>query len=165
MSGGDIVKKENVWQIISLVLVIIIIGLSVYTFVYKDNKKVENNENSIDTTTPGPGDLEYRRIRIDEDLSVDGKVENLENVRWHNARIMQNDEKIEVSIMLNNESKDKKIEAKTLTVRLLNKEGKEIASKDVKMNEISDNYGYTDIKAEFENMEYAVIYNIELIAK
>lgn len=158
-------KKENVWQIISLVLVIIIIGLSVYTFVYKDNKKVENNENSIDTTTPGPGDLEYRRIRVDEDLSVDGKVENLENVRWHNARIMQNDEKIEVSIMLNNESKDKKIEAKTLTVRLLNKEGKEIASKDVKMNEISDNYGYTDIKAEFENMEYAVIYNIELIAK
>ena len=158
-------KKENVWQIISLVLVIIIIGLSVYTFVYKDNKKVENNENSIDTTTPGPGDLEYRRIRVDEDLSVDGKVENLENVRWHNARIMQNDEKIEVSIMLNNESKDKKIEAKTLTVRLLNKEGKEIAYKDVKMNEISDNYGYTDIKAEFENMEYAVIYNIELIAK
>lgn len=158
-------KKENVWQIISLVLVIIIIGLSVYTFVYKDNKKVENNENSIDTTTPGPGDLEYRRIRVDEDLSVDGKVENLENVRWHNARIMQNDEKIEVSIMLNNESKDKKIEAKTVTVRLLNKEGKEIASKDVKMNEIPDNYGYTDIKAEFENMEYAIIYNIELIAK
>ena len=93
----------------------------------------------------------FRRIRVDEDLSVDGKVENLENVRWHNARIMQNDEKIEVSIMLNNESKDKKIEAKTLTVRLLNKEGKEIASKDVKMNEISDNYGYTDIEAEFES--------------
>ena len=93
----------------------------------------------------------FRRIRVDEDLSVDGKVENLENVRWHNARIMQNDEKIEVSIILNNESKDKKIEAKTLTVRLLNKEGKEIASKDVKMNEISDNYGYTDIEAEFES--------------
>ena len=155
-------KKENVWQIISIVLVIIIIGLSVYTFVYKDQKKEDIEDNTTSVTTEE--DM-FRRIRIDEDLSVDGKVENLENVRWHNARIMQNDEKIEVSIMLNNESKDKKIEAKTLTVRLLNKEGKEIASKDVKMNEISDNYGYTDIKAEFENMEYAVIYNIELIAK
>lgn len=155
-------KKENVWQIISIVLVIIIIGLSVYTFVYKDQKKEDIEDNTTSVTTEE--DM-FRRIRVDEDLSVDGKVENLENVRWHNARIMQNDEKIEVSIMLNNESKDKKIEAKTLTVRLLNKEGKEIASKDVKMNEISDNYGYTDIKAEFENMEYAVIYNIELIAK
>ncbi len=155
-------KKENVWQIISIVLVIIIIGLSVYTFVYKDQKKEDIEDNTTSVTTEE--DM-FRRIRIDEDLSVDGKVENLENVRWHNARIMQNDEKIEVSIMLNNESKDKKIEAKTLTVRLLNKEGKEIASKDVKMNEISDNYGYTDIKAEFENMEYAIIYNIELIAK
>ena len=155
-------KKENVWQIISIVLVIIIIGLSVYTFVYKDQKKEDIEDNTTSVTTEE--DM-FRRIRVDEDLSVDGKVENLENVRWHNARIVQDDEKIEVSIMLNNESKDKKIEAKTLTVRLLNKEGKEIASKDVKMNEISDNYGYTDIKAEFENMEYAVIYNIELIAK
>ena len=157
-------EKERIWQIICLILVVIIIGLSVYTFGFKNTNNTNNTDNKYNATN-STEESDYRRIRIDEDLSTDGKVENLENVRWNNARITHTDGKLELSIMLNNELKDKKIEAKTLTVKLLDKAGKEIATKDFKMKEIKDNYGYTDIDLTFDIAEPVIIYNISIIAK
>ena len=161
MRGGEILEKEKIWQIICLVLVIIIIGLSVYTFGFKNTNNTDNKHNDTISTEEN----DYRRIRIDEDFSTDGRVENLENVIWNNARIMYNDGKLELSIMLNNELKYKKIEAKTLTVKLLDKAGKEIATKDFEMKEIKDNYGYTDIELTFDIQEPVIIYNIVISAK
>lgn len=154
-------KKERIWQIICLILVVIVIGLSVYTFGFKNTNNIDNKNNATNSTEEN----DNRRIRIDEDLSIDGKVENLENVRWSNARITHTDGKLELSIMLNNESKDKKVEAKTLTVKLLDKAGKEIATKDFEMKEIKDNYGYTNIELTFDIAEPVIIYNISIIAK
>ena len=160
-------KKENIWQIICLVLVIIIIGLSVYAFGFKNTNNT-NDTNDIDNKRNITNSIEedgFRRIRLDEDFSTDGKVENLENVRWNNARIMQMDGKLELSIMLNNESKDKKIEARTVIVKLMDEAGKEIASKEVEMKEISDNYGYTNIDITYDVQEPTIIYDIKIIAK
>ena len=154
-------KKERIWQIICLILVVIVIGLSVYTFGFKNTNNIDNKNNATNSTEEN----DYSMIRIDEDLSTDGKVENLENVRWSNARITHTDGKLKLSIMLNDELKDKKIEAKTLTVKLLDKAGKEIATKDFEMKEIKDNYGYTNIELTFDIAEPVIIYNISIIAK
>ena len=154
-------EKEKIWQIICLGLVVIIIGLSVYAFGFKNTNNFDTKYNAMNSIDEN----DYRRIRIDEDFSTDGKVENLEDVRWNNARIVQSDGKLELSIMLNNELKDKKIEARTLTVKLLDKAGKEIATKDFEMKEIKDNYGYTNIELIFDIPELVIVGDIEITAK
>lgn len=157
-------EKERIWQIICLILVVIIIGLSVYTFGFKSINNTNNTDNKYKASN-SIEENDFRRIRIDEDFSTDGKVENLENVRWNNARITHTDGKLELSIMLNNESKDKKVEAKTLTVKLLDKAGKEIATKDFEMKEIKENYGYTNIELTFDIPEPIIVGDIEITAK
>lgn len=160
-------NKKNICKIgfiilTYIVLIGIIIALSIY--ISKLNNENLTKEEKIESLQNKDEDI-YKKIRLNEDLSTDGEVENLENVRWRDARIMQNDDKLELSIMLNNELKDKKIEAKTLTVKLLDKQGKEIASKDFEMKEISDNYGYTNIELTFDIPEPIIVYDIVISAK
>ena len=157
-------EKENIWQIICLGLVVIVIGLAVYAFGFKGNNNFNNSNNQVSDNSISE-DERHIMIRLDEDLSLDGTIKNLENVRWHNARIIQMDGQLELSIMLNNESKDKKIEARTLTIKLLDKAGKEIATKDFEMKEIKDNYGYTNIELTFDIPEPVIVGDIEITAK
>ena len=161
-------EKEKIWQIICLVLVVIIIGLSVYAFGFRGNNNINKSNNQSNNQSSDNSISEDERnimIRLDEDFSVDGTIKNLENVRWNNARIMQMDGKLELDIMLNNELKDKKIEARTLTVKLLDKAGKEIATKDFEMKEIKDNYGYTNIELTFDIPDPVIVGDIEITAK
>lgn len=152
-------KKNIIISIIVLVILLLII-IFVINSNNNDNKEVTNNkeetENKIDRTI---------NIRINEDFSKDGRVENLENVRWHNANIIEYDDKMEIDIMLNNEEKDKKIPATTLTVNIYNEDNKIIYTKDVEMEEIPDNYGYTDLNLEFDIDEIVIIKDIEIVAK
>lgn len=160
-------NKKNICKIgfiilTYIVLIGIIIALSIY--ISKLNNDNLTKEEKLESVQNKDEDI-YKKIRLNEDLSTDGEVENLENVRWRDARIMQNDDKLELSIMLNNELKDKKIEAKTLTVKLLDKQGKEIATKDFEMKEIPDNYGYTNIELTFDTPEPIIVYDIVISAK
>lgn len=150
-------EKEKIWQIVCLVLVVIIIGLAIYAFGFKSNSSTKKyGDNSSEN--------EVRNIRLDEEYSTDGKVENLENVRWNNARIMQSDGRLELSLMLNNESQDKKIGNRNLKVTLLDKSGKEIVSKDVSIKEIDSKYGYTDINFSVEMKELVIVNDIKIVA-
>ena len=159
-------KSNEIWKIGFIVSIIVIIILVTYIIIkYLDNQS-ENKETAKSTLTSGSSDESgFRDITINEDLFTDGTIENLENVRWSNARIMQRDNKMEVSIMLNNESKEEKIPARTLTINLLNKNGKKIATKDVEMKEIDANYGYTDLDLEFDIEDVEIIYDIQIVAK
>lgn len=158
--------KDKKWLICFIVSLIIIFIMAIYILNIKLDKKIgKNNSNTGKASTSENMDDTFRHIRVDEDLSTDGKIEGIEDVRWSNARIMQDENKAEVSIMLNNESKEKKIEARDLTVKLLDRKGNVIASKDTHMNEISENYGYTDLDLDFELNDYVVIYDIKIIAK
>ena len=154
--GHQIKRREkmkedtnNIWKVGCIILIIIVIIQSTILIIKKLEKKEETKtntvqtENKIKTTDLKEDDIEeMRQIRIDEDFSKMGTIEGIENIRWNNVRIMQNDDDMEVSIMLNNESQTEKIPTANLTVNLLDKDGKILFTKDMQMQEISANYGY-----------------------
>ncbi len=109
--------------------------------------------------------FDFKQIHISENLSKKGKVENLKNVSWSRANIMQYGTELELSIDLNNESETEKVEAREITVNLLDKEGKVRLTKDINMPEIAENYGYTILNLEFEIEEVMIIHDIQIIAK
>lgn len=169
-------KGNNMWKIctfISSIIIVILAGYIIATNVNvkkaDNNKPIDVNSTNIASNTTNVDSTEddglYRDIRIDEDLSLDGRIENLENVRWNNARIRQDAEKMEVSIMINNESQKEKVAARTLTVTLFDKSGKVIGTKDTQMKEIEANYGYTDLEMIFDIKEVTLVYNIKIVAK
>ena len=160
--------KKNIWKLICIVLVIIVIIQSTILIIKKLDKK---EQSKINTTQIEKNDLkeddieENKRIRLDEDFSKEGKIEGIENVRWNNARIMQNDDEMEVSIMLNNESQTEKISGADLIVNLMDKSGKTIYTQEIKMQEISENYGYTSLDMTFKIKEPLIIYDVQILKK
>ena len=162
--------KDNskIWMICFIVSVIIIIGLLIWILNIKLDKKTAENKFEANTKISTSDNQDYddmKRIRINENFSKEGTVENLENVRWNNANIMQYDDEMDIDIMLNNESENEKIEATTLTVKLLDKQGKVMKEKDIEMEEIPANYGYTSLNLNFEISEVCIIYDIQIVAK
>ncbi len=77
---------------------------------------------------------------------------------------MQNDGRLEFSLMLNNESQDKKIGKQKLKITLLDKTGKEIVSKDVCIKGIDSKFGYTDINFSVEMKEFVIVNDIKVVA-
>ncbi len=150
-------KSKIVWIVIAVIvalLVGILIGRSMSIRATEEDDEVVSQENQG-----------FKMIRINEDLSKDGKIENLQGVRWNNANIMQMDGKIEIDIMINNESETEEVPSKELTVNLLDKKGKTILTKDVTMGKIEKNYGYTVLNLEFDSKNIVIIHDIQIIAK
>ena len=168
-------EKVNIWKLCFIISIIVIVVLLIWILNLKQDKKVTKNQTRSNTSSStsqsakkDSEDEEYndmKQIRINEDFSKDGTVENLENVRWTNANIMQFDDEMDIDIMLNNESQTEKINATTLTVKLLDKQGKVIKEQDVEMKEIPSNYGYTTLNLKFDISEVMIIYDIKIIAK
>ena len=163
---------NNIWKVGCIILIIIVIIQSTILIIKKLEKKEETKtntvqtENKIKTTDLKEDDIEeMRQIRIDEDFSKMGTIEGIENIRWNNVRIMQNDDDMEVSIMLNNESQTEKIPTANLTVNLLDKDGKILFTKDMQMQEISANYGYTTLDMTFKITEPVIIYDVQILKK
>ncbi len=155
-------KNNNIWKIVSIISIVIVVILLIYIIATNVNSSKTKNTEKNPTTS----DEEiFKDIRINEDFSTDGTIEGIENVRWSNANIMQFDNKMEISIMLNNESATEKIDEKELTVILIDKDGNEIAKNKVKMEEIPENYGYTTIDLELEQIDLTIIYDIKIIAE
>ena len=160
------IKNKNIWitggiffiSFVAMLIVIIILGVNL------DNAKNGGTSTGSKVSSGEEYDEGHKMIRLDEDLSKDGKIENLEGVRWNNARIMQNDGQMEFSVMLNNESKDKKIKKQTLKVTLYDRSGKVIVSKDVEIKGINANYGYTDINLTFEMNELVIVDDVKIVA-
>ena len=150
--------KKSKLIIIIAIFIVIIIGLIVVV------KNVGNNGTS-NKTNQNVEIEKVRQISIEEELEVEGFVGNLQGVRWNSARIRQDGSKMEISIMLNNESKTEKVPVKKLTVKVLDKDGKVIASKsDVEMKEIPDNFGYTTLDLKFDVKDIVVVYDIQISA-
>ena len=163
---------NNIWKVGCIILIIIVIIQSTILIIKKLEKKEETTtntvqtENKIKTIDLKEDDIEeMRQIRIDEDFSKMGTIEGIENIRWNNVRIMQNDDDMEVSIMVNNESQTEKIPTANLTVNLLDKDGKIIFTKDMQMQEISANYGYTTLDMTFKITEPVIIYDVQILKK
>ena len=154
-------------RIIIALLVVVVAIVVIYVLVSGFGNGSENKNNNVDNKTNASNKVEedeFKMIRIDQTLDKDGKVVNLDGVRWHNARIMQNDDKMEISIDLNNET-DKEIEAKKLEVKILDKNGKVLFTKDVQMEKITKEKRYTTIDMEFDIEEYFVVYDIQISTK
>jgi len=161
--------KKDIWKIVSIVSIVIIVILVICIIVICAGGKGEGNntgnKNSKATIKPIDNDDSMRRIRLDEDFSKDGTIEGIENIRWSDAMIRQFDNNMEISIMLNNNSDTEKIDARTLEVALLDKDGKVITTKDVEMAEIPADYGYTSLEFTVENIEPSVVYDVQINAK
>ena len=158
--------KKNIWIIggiifsyIVLLAIIIVLAINL-----SNTNKKENNIAVKSNVSSESNEEEFKNIRINEEYSTDGRIENLEDVRWNNARIIQNDGQMEFSVMLNNESKDKKIGKQNLKVILLDKAGKEIVSKDVNIKGIDTNYGYTEIEFTNDIKELVIVDEIKIVA-
>ena len=159
----------NIWKFGCIILTIIAIILLVIVLKNHSEKNDTNNNNNqkiSKSVNNSNDDIDNNiRIMLDEDLSKDGIVEGIENLTWNNARIRQMDNEIEVSIMLNNQSETEKIPSHDLTINLLDKDKKVIFTKDIKMKEISSQYGYTSLELTCEITEPVVIYDIQIEAK
>ena len=158
-------NKNNIWKIFSIVAIIIIVILIICIILIssKSSEASSNktNETPKTTTNTAKHNDDMIRISLDEDFSKDGT----ENVRWSDARIRQYDNEMEISIMLNNDSETEVIEARTLEMVLLDKEGKQIIAKDIEMGEIPAKYGYTTLETTIENVEPLLVYDVQLKAK
>ncbi len=154
-------NKLNLWKIFIVILIVIVL---IYVMVINFSKKNNNNSNNKNQTSTQTSE-KYRMIRIDEDLLVEGTVEGIEDLRWDNARITQYDNKIEVYIMLTSISEVEKIPARKLDVKLIDKSGKVIATKEAEMQEIAEMFGYTTLELVFDTSEKEVVYDIQIVAK
>ena len=158
-------KKKRSMIIIFFVVIAII--LAIIYFLIQANLNSENSNDSNNTTendTKTSQEEKFRDIRLDEDLNIDGMIEGLDNARYNHVRIMQYDTTMEFSVDIDNESKEEIIPATELTINILDKKGKTILTKNVQMEEIESDYGYTSIDLEFEIKEPIIVYDVEIIA-
>ena len=159
----------NIWKFGCIILTIIVIILLVIVLKNHSRKKDtnDNKNQKISQSANNPnGDIDDNiRIMLDEDFSKDGIIEGVENVIWNNARIRQVDNEMEVSIMLNNQSETEKIPSHDLTINFLDKNKKVILTKDIKMEEIPSQYGYTSLDFTCEITEQVIIYDIQIVGK
>ena len=152
-------KKENKIKIIIIVCsILILLGI---LFLMRINVGDKKNSNVIDETSE---EDKFRQIRIDEDLDTEGTVKNLQNARWNHVRINQEDNKLELELDIRNDSKTEVIPSTELTVNVKDKAGKTILSKNVQMEEIKDDYGYTILELDFDINDYVIVYDLEVIA-
>ena len=163
-------KENNIWKIGFIISIVIIIIMLAYIIIISTSGKSKNNSTqsskatSNSTSTNISNEERYTNIRIDEDLSSDGQIEGIENVRWNNARISEDANQMQVSIMINNESQTEKVASTPIEVSLLDENGKVIDSREVVLEEIEANYGYTNLELNFEIENFVVVHDIQIKA-
>ena len=157
-------EKIYIGVIAVLLIVIIIMGIQIG----KGTEKAIPKEGKTVSKTEGekndPNDEEtFTSISFNENISKDGTVEGVEGLNWSHARIDEDEGLIRVDITLENRTENN-IEAKKLKISLYNKEGKEIAVKEVETAEIEANK-HEFINAEIEKeigSAYEVIYDVKI---
>ena len=155
-------QTKNKLKVIISVIIIVIVLVIIYFIIQANLNGRKNDLNNNETTISQ--EEKFRDIRLDEELNIEGTINGLKNARYNHARIMQYDKEMEFSIDIDNDSKDEVIPASELVVNILDKKGKTILTKNVQMEEISSDYGYTRIELEFDIDEPVIVYDIEIIA-
>lgn len=154
--------NETFWKTLSCVLAIIILVL-VFALVKTPKKEKEKqSKNNLEAEENIEESDITRNIRIDEDISKDGRIENLEHVIWNDASILQYDNRLEVNINLESELEEENIPSKELKIALYEKSGKLITEQKIKMEEIKAPYGHTNLKFEVEVNEPTIVYDMEI---
>lgn len=153
-------KRKMLIQIIALAvaaILVLVVGILI-------GRNLNNTQKPANNDTDKLPDDARKAINFYEDFSKIEEVENLSNVVWNSVRITQIENKMEVNILLNNQSKEQKAEEANLTVNLYDKSGKVVLTKDVKMPEIKANYGTATVNLEFDIEDIMVIYDVKVIA-
>ena len=152
-------KSAKLWQIYSAIATAVIVCLIVAIILVNKGEEassmIKENEEEESKT----------QIVLNEDLILTGTVENLNNVKFYYGRMLYQDKKAIAYIMLNNESDTEKVSPRTVTVELIDKQGKVIAKNDAQMEEISNDMGQTELMAEFDMTEPQIIYDLRITAK
>lgn len=158
---------QDKWKLCAVIAVVIIVIL-IIALIATNASKNSNNSNGENNPEVVKEAEEVKeepiRIMLNEDLDKEGYVEKLDNVSWTHANINQHDKTMDVFIDLRNNSAKDKVKSKKLKVTLLNKQGKEIASKEATMKEMDIN-GTTNLQVSFDAQDYVVVYDLAISAK
>ena len=155
-------KNMNIWRVCFIVAVIVIILMLIYIVI--QNGKVKTLMNSGPAQNIIYGNQDYSGIMLEEELNINGEIENLEGVRWDRARISQNGGTVDVSITINNE-KEEKIEARHLKIELLNEAKEVIAEGDAELKELESNHGYEMLDIQVGMPIPQVVHAIKITAE
>ena len=156
--GGNVMKNK-IYILIIIVLLIIIAIMGVQLVNINKEEPIAEEKSNDSNNVPE----RFVSIRFNEDISVDGTIEEIEDLRFNHIRIDEDDFSIRADFMLENMSEND-IEAQKLKVSFYNKEGKEILSKQIETQKIEAN-GYQSIKIEFEKenkSDFELIYDVKI---
>ena len=155
-------KNMNIWKICFIVAVIVIILMLIYIVI--QNGKIKTLMNNGPAQNIIYGNQDYSGIILEEELNTSGDIENLEGVRWDNARISQNRGTVDVSITINNE-KEEKIEARHLKIELLNEAKEVIAEGETELKELESNHGFEMLNLQVGMPIPQVVHAIKITAE
>ena len=156
-------EQKNIWQIcfIASCVVIVILIIWIITISGNGNNKVNSSKNSVIRY----GEQNYSNIKVEEEISDSGDIENLENMRWENVRITQNDGTAEVSMTIRNDNPEQKIENKHLKIELLDIDGNILAEGHGDITELTNSNNFTEINFSAGIPSPELIYNLRVVAE
>ena len=156
-------EQKNIWQIcfIASCTIIVILIIWIITISGNGNNKVNSSKNSVIRY----GEKNYSNIKVEEEISDSGDIENLENMRWENVRIIQNDGTAKVSMTIRNDNPEQKIENKHLKIELLDIDGNVLAEGNSDIIELTDSNNFTEINFSAGIPSPEVIYNLRVVAE
>ena len=157
-------EEENKWKICLIIACIIIVILIAYIIVLS-NKEGNHAGSSARNGVIRYGNQDYSSIEVEENLSLSGEIENLTGVRWENARISQHAGDAQVSITVNNDNPNQRVEAKQLRIELLDIDGNILAEGNSQIGELSEATPYANIDFVVGIPTPEVVYNLRIVAE
>ena len=154
--------KNKIYILIIIVLLIIIAIMGVQLVNTNKEEPIAEEKSNDSNNVPE----RFASIRFNEDISIDGTVEGIEDLRFNHIRIDEDDFSIRADFQLENMSEND-IEAQKLKVSFYNRERKEILTKEIEISKIEAN-GYQSINIEFEKekeSDFELIHDVKIFAK
>ena len=157
-------ETKNAWKTYFMIacIVIVVLIICIIVIISAGNDKAGSSANKGKIRY---GNQDYSSITLEENLSISGDIENLEGVRWQNARISQNAGDVQVSVTINNDNPDQKVESKQLKIELLDIDGNILAEGNSQIQGLSESTPYINIDFSVGIPIPEVIYNIRIIAE
>lgn len=148
----------NKKKVIFVLLVFLIIIISIVNLVrfFKEKSMFKNSDT-------------LKNIVLSEELMLDGTVENFEDLKWNNVSIKQFNNELDLKLNFTGNFNDNdflnKIKYKKFTIKLFDKKGNILCSKDIKGDTFLSEIKNSRFNIKFDVDDFKVVYNIRITAK
>ena len=159
----------NIWKYCFIIACVVIVVLAINLYsknkINNDSSVKANNGTSVKSGKIRYGNQDYSGITLEEDLSIFGEIENLEDVRFDNVRISQYGGNAVINITISNDNPEKKIEDKQLKIELLDIDGNVLAEGNGHIEELSKERNYANIDFTTSIPTPSVVFDIRIVAE